>query len=360
MHNAGMTVVMAQVATWLDDEVLAVGRWDGTLTLFRLPAAQEYGPTLLEATALPSRRAPEMIADLPGRFFVTSNAVDSLAVWDRADLAHPKVIAYGNTEGAANSAALLSVGGRTHLVTGHENGFVVVWAVASDGRLSTERTIDVRSPAPVPSPYPLKNVRGVAAWGDGLVVTGSEDGDIALVDAQEGTIKHRMRYNEGAQRGINSISVLGDRLLVSNCSVGPKDSNLWLYRVEADRFLLLDHANLKRNEQAAQVFNFSSLLAERDGLLYYFAATQEGLLWAGRVGRRKLRAPGEVDALDITVPPSTDDELAPAVASAVAPDLGAALAWDPEVGRLAAVAYSVLLYQIASRMELLDAAMVGS
>jgi hypothetical protein len=92
----------------------------------------------------------------------------------------------------------------------------------------------VRSPNPIPSPFPIKNIRGVERWEPGYVVTGSEDGDICLVKVVEGSAAARMRYNATAQRGVNDIDTCGDYLVPANCSVGPDDKNLRLYRIHGD------------------------------------------------------------------------------------------------------------------------------
>jgi hypothetical protein len=151
-----------------------------------------------------------------------------------------------------------------------------------------QTAIDLRSKNPIPSPYPLKNIRGVAGWSDTKIVAGSEDGDLTMIDMASGKILFRQRYNSSAQRGINSISVLGDFLLVSNCSVGRTDRNLWLFRIEPTQFVLLDSINLIDDQARSQSFDFDADLGNIDGKLRFFASTEEGYLWTGAIENNRL------------------------------------------------------------------------
>lgn len=57
-----------------------------------------------------------------------------------------------------------------------------------------EGMIDIRSSDPIHSPYPLKNIRGVVHWRNGIVITGAEDGDLCLVDFVAGKVIFSMVY----------------------------------------------------------------------------------------------------------------------------------------------------------------------
>jgi len=186
-------------------------------------------------------------------------------------------------------------------------------------------TIDVRSPDPIPSPYQLKNIRGVERWQPGFVVTGSEDGDICLINILEGMVVARMRYNECAQRGINDIDSCGDHLLVSNCSVGPDDKNLWLYRVKEDGFELLDSVNLRVDSMRNQVFNFCIDQALVGDKQYFFSATQEGVVWIGFVENDRLVILGKRE---------------------VSTRIGAALAYEPTSRLLAVAGDNIHLFEV--------------
>src|SRR5687768_16066524 len=61
---AGTTYARAQVLHWVDDTTFAIGRWDGTLAVFRTPNAGEFGPVVTQAMAAPSGRGIEMIRAL--------------------------------------------------------------------------------------------------------------------------------------------------------------------------------------------------------------------------------------------------------------------------------------------------------
>ena len=41
---AGVTFNLAQVLDWIGEGVFAVGRWDGTISVFRVPGPNEFGP----------------------------------------------------------------------------------------------------------------------------------------------------------------------------------------------------------------------------------------------------------------------------------------------------------------------------
>ena len=124
-------------------------------------------------------------------------------------------------------------------------------------------------------------------------MTGSEDGDICLVDVVGGEVISRMRYNELAQRGINDIDTCGDFLVLANCSVGAEDKNIWLYRIHEGRFTLLPALNLKVNENAEQVFNFCVDQSVYNNKQYFVAATQEGVIWVRLVEDNHLTVLGK-------------------------------------------------------------------
>jgi hypothetical protein len=54
IQPAGTTVAFAQTMSWLDKTHFVVGRWDGTISIFRIPNPNEFGPVVTQAMALPS------------------------------------------------------------------------------------------------------------------------------------------------------------------------------------------------------------------------------------------------------------------------------------------------------------------
>jgi hypothetical protein len=285
------TFARAQVAEWLTDTTFAVARWDGTVTIFRRPAGpDEFGPMLVQALMVPEMRPVEMVGRLSADSFVTSNGPASLVVWTRRKSQYQvsQVLHYAAAAKTANSATVaLRADGAPVFVTGHEGGFVLIWTVQK-GKLRLLRSIDVRSPDPIQSGFPLKNVRGLAAWKAGYVVTGSEDGDLTLVRISDGAVITRLRYNPSAQRGINAISVNGDYLVVANCSVGENDRNLWLYRLTDRAIMPLDSTNLVAKTGLPQVFNFDVDFYGDATAPAFLASTEEGLLWTGSVSADKF------------------------------------------------------------------------
>ncbi|MEI6780014.1 MAG: hypothetical protein WCQ21_03750, partial [Verrucomicrobiota bacterium] len=221
--DSGRTYLQAQTLRWVDGERFAVGRWDGSITLFRRPAyPRESGPVLLQSLASGSGREVGKVDVLPSGDLLTSDSADRLSIWapEGEGFRHSHDAVYDAAAGMLNSGCLVEDRGRLTYVSGHENGRVIFWPVNTRGPLRPLAPIDVRSPDPIRSPYPIKNVRGVVPWREGIVVTGAEDGDLCLVSVRIRTIFHRQRYNPAAQRGINGLALLGDLLLVSNCTVG--------------------------------------------------------------------------------------------------------------------------------------------
>lgn len=283
----------AQVTEWLGADTFAVARWDGTITIFRPPVpGKDFGPVLIQALTLPASRPAEMIQMVSETTFVTSNDASSLATWVKKGQFHlDQVVKYRSEAGVANSATTTTLDDGTRLlVSGHENGYVIVWSITKQG-LKLRHEIDVRSKNPIPGP--LKNIRGVAAWGRGYVVTGSEDGDLVLLRLKDAMTIARLRYSQNAQRGINSVSVRGDFLLVTNCSVGPEDRNLWLYKLTATNITHVDSVNLVDKPGKAQVFDFDADLFGNPSTPAFLASTEEGLLWEGTVANDKLQVRGK-------------------------------------------------------------------
>ncbi len=282
--STGTTFGRAQVTEWINQTSFAVSRWDGSLTLFRPPQAGEFGPALLQATSAPSLQPIQMITALSPTSFVTSNDAQSLQVWLQAGGMFLRVFQanYDPTLGIADSGAAFSLNGTNWLVTGHENGYIAIWKVLGPALL-LQKTLSIRSPNPIPSPFQLWNVRGIAHWKNGIIATGSEDGDVTLIQIPDGTVLARMPYSPIAQRGINAISIKDDYLVVANCSVGSADRNLWLYQIANNQIVPLDSINLVKDHTRAQVFNFSVKLDKVDGRIYFVSSTEEGLLWFGDV-----------------------------------------------------------------------------
>ena len=297
----GTTYGRAQIVVWLNHDRFAVGRWDGSLTIFRPPVNKERGPMLVQDGAVPSLQAIQMITALSPTSFVTSNDERSLALWvEQNGLSRPvQHLEYSSELGVANSGVTFNSGGKTWLVTGHEQGYVAIWELRAEKPVFI-RAVSLRSPSPVSSPYRLWNIRGVAFWKNGIIVTGSEDGDLALLRIPEGVVLSRTRFNQSALRGINSISVRGDYLVVANCSVGPSDKNMWLYRIDQDHIVPLDSANLEKQTSRPQVYNFGVELISLNKSIYFLASTEEGLIWIGTIDGNHLKVYGDTEVAPLT------------------------------------------------------------
>ena len=290
----GTTYSMAQEAAWIDLQHFAVGRWDGSLSIFAFNQSQTIGPVITAAVSSPSSEGVQMITWLAPGVFASSNDDGSMIVWSSPsgnwnDLQQLSVLNYDSTFGDANSGGSFNIGNTLYLIVGHANGYVTIWSGEIGGTgLALVTSVNVQSSHPV-NPWNLYNVRGVAPifWTDttGYVVTGSEDGDLCVIEIPSGSILSRTVYNPNAQRGINSIATLGQNLLVANCSVGSEDKNLWYYWIDADDWsiTLRDSTNLRVNPDAPQVFNFDVIWALYGGGLCFFSSTEEGALWMGTI-----------------------------------------------------------------------------
>lgn len=276
-----------QTGDWIDEERFVVGRWDGSVAVFRKPSAGEYNPVLMDIRRSQDGSGVEFAMSLSGGFVVSTDGSSTLEVWKPNDSSMTQRYPYDVKFGTANSGIEVETGSYHLLVTGHAEGWIVIWSFAN-GALKLEKAVDLRSPDPISSPYPLKNIRGLAHWSGSKIVAGSEDGDIAVVDVGTGNVTFRQRYNDSAQRGINSISVVGDHLLVSNCSVGRGDKNLWLFKLESTKLSLLDSINLIDDRSRPQSFNFDADLFQIGETLRFFASTEEGFIWAGTIASDKI------------------------------------------------------------------------
>lgn len=287
----GTTYAMAQEVTWLDQNHFAVGRWDGTLSIFEFDDAPFTGPMINEVVNTPALRGVQMVTSLPEGALASSNDASSISVWAsplRADgPQRVETYPYDSSLGVATNGAWLAAGKPSTLVVGHDSGFLSIWAYSSKtSALRLIRTVDVRNPDPV-NPWDFHAIYGMATLvpegPHAAVVAGSDDGFISIVHVPSGRILSQKVFNPKAQRGINSVSVLQNKLLVANCSVGPDDHNLWYFSVDMTTWQLnlLDRVNLIVDPREIQVFNFDVVWGRYAQGDCWFASTEEGMLWMG-------------------------------------------------------------------------------
>jgi len=297
LEPRGVTYTMAQEATWIDEEHFAIGRWDGSLAIFSFTESPTQGPLISCALNTPAEEGVQMIAPLSANTFASSNDDASIAIWTTqatprwSDAAVTQVLRYERGYGAANSAVALGPSSSGHhFVAGHAEGYVTIWTRSDETTPWKQVTaVDIRSSRPV-NPWGIHNIRGIdivdGSSNSQRVVTGSEDGDLVILGVPTGEILGRTCYNPGAERGINSLAIRDDVLLVANCAVGPKDCNLWAYRIDkpSNEIETCDAKNLALNPSALQVFNFDvtwgAIGKDRPA---FFASTEEGVLWLGEL-----------------------------------------------------------------------------
>ncbi|MET4320759.1 hypothetical protein [Bradyrhizobium sp. WSM1417] len=300
IQPAGTTVAFAQTMSWFDKTHFAVGRWDGTISIFRVPNANEFGPVVTQAMALPSGRGVEMVAAVDQATIASSDTNDAIILWRRnaatagdtgKGFQAGERLTYDPSFGTANSGLSLAVAGQDYLVSGHEGGYILFWAKMADGTFNLAKAVDARSKSTPANPWGLRNIRGLAAWRN-YILTGSEDGDIVALSVPDGDEHFRLRYNDKAQRGINNISVLGDLLLVANCAVGSSDKNLWLFDLSSGTPVLSDAESLAVDLSKSQVFDFDAVLVNGTNGPIFFSSTEEGILWEGEVRSGQLVVTG--------------------------------------------------------------------
>src|SRR5260370_11346057 len=290
----GVTYTMAQETTWIDMQHFAVGRWDGSLSIFAFNASPTAGPVISKAVNTPAFEAVKMITWLAPGVFASSNDESSIIVWSSpsgnwTDLRVMATLPYDQSLGVANSGESIKVGAQLYLAVGHANGFISLWVGNTDGTgWQFFKSLEVRNPNPT-NPWGLHNIRGISSMfsinATAYLASGSEDGYITVFRLPDGAILSQTVYNPGAQRGINSVAAFGQNLLISNCAVGANDKNLWYYWIDGNNYsvALKDSVNLRVNSSAPQVFNFCTIWGIFNGQVGFFSSTEEGALWVGTI-----------------------------------------------------------------------------
>lgn len=286
MQVDGVTYAMAQQLRWLSPERFLVGRWDGSIGVFSASKDQSAAPTLESALVVPGGHGVQMLVVHSPERFVSSGSDHSLLIW-RRDAAgggrfEPQGVDFPPDHGVAVSGLFVAREGREFLLTGHEHGHLLVWAVGQDGALGLEKTIDLRSEVAIDYQHadaPLRHLRGLAEWRDGLVVVGGEDGALHQVRIPSGEVVSNRLFNPSARLGVNDLAVHGDQLLVVNCSVDSADHNLWLYDLHPDHIANRDQVNLLAEPDGARIFAFDVVTWDHPDGPMAAVTTKEGLLW---------------------------------------------------------------------------------
>jgi hypothetical protein len=289
----GTTYTMAQQTCWVSVDHFAVGRWDGSLSVFnKIDSAS--GPIITQAVSAPADQGIQMLGWIAPNTFISSNDTSSMVMWNSPsgtfeDLQIIETVNYDSSYGIANCSTVQNLGTTRYIATGHESGFLLIWSASITGtNMQLITAVDLTSTTPT-NPWDLQNIRG-AAWvaNDSTniqIATGSENGEICIVEMPSGDVLSRTVFNPIAQRGINAISAAGQNLLVANCSVGSSDKNLWSYWIDANDWsvTLKDSINLIVDTNLPQVFNFDVTWGIYSGGICFFSATQEGVLWMGTI-----------------------------------------------------------------------------
>ncbi|HEX2684972.1 MAG TPA: hypothetical protein VHN14_00055 [Kofleriaceae bacterium] len=137
---------------WLDAEHFAVGRWDGSLSVFRFNPGTSAGPLISTTASSPSSEGVQMITWLSPRTFASSNAAGSMIVWRPehgstwAGLRQAAVLRYDASFGESQQRRCLRAGTHLYLVAGHANGYLTIWSGTPQGHdFHLVRSVDMRS-----------------------------------------------------------------------------------------------------------------------------------------------------------------------------------------------------------------------
>ncbi|GCD60233.1 MULTISPECIES: WD40 repeat domain-containing protein [Acetobacter] len=332
--KTGTTYNLAQQTRWLSNDNFAVGRWDGTMSIFNYSSEPFTGPKLTAAVNSPSSGGVQMITYIPPRMIVTSNNDSSLSIWitssdDWSDLKLEDIKTYDNSLDVATNGSWFPCeydNDTSTLVVGHNSGFLSIWSVNHHHKdIHFIKKIDLRNPKPV-NPFDSHAMYGMCILKeigpDARILCGSDDGYISVVNIHSGDILSQTIFNSEAQRGINSVSVSGNKLLVANCSVGIYDKNLWYFDInlETNEIFYQDSMNLLVDNNRIQSFNFDVEWGEYSGGPCWFAGTEEGILWMGRANAK----------LDLVGYEALSES-----------SIGAALAFINKPGRLAAAIHNI-------------------
>lgn len=274
------------------------------------------------AVAFSSAEGIQMITAISPTLFVTSNDDFSLLLWSfDTQLVQVALLYFNSSFGVANSGIAFDIKQDKYLVVGHSNGYVTTWTTASNNSVQYLQSIDVRSSNPV-NPWDLHNIRGLSLVNHvdknfKYVITGSEDGNLCIIQIPTGNLLSCTVYNPNAKRGINSIALSSSQLLVANCAVGYEDSNLWYYFVDVDNWTISLKSKMKLvvNETKEQVFNFCVKWGFYSGGECFFASTEEGALWMGTVESDAITTLG-YQILDINLGAALDFQDGKLVAAA--------------------------------------------
>ena len=306
--GTGISYPLVEVLAWLDENHFVIGRTDGSLTVYRWSKRDDWAvfpPVIWAQLVVPAVAHYQFVGPIIAQFrvtmvqpvaaglFVSSNDERSIAVWQAHEtLSQDGVrilttLQYDSAVGVATSGAITQCAGALHLITGHINGSLLVWQVGAENTFNLVRQINVTSPTPLPQSSSC--ITAVKAWKPGSVATGSEDGDLCLVDAAAGRVVARMRYNPSAQihQGINNINVYGDYLMATNNVYGGRDNNVWLFKIGDTAFQFLDAQSLIANRSAYMCVNYCVDQCVVDAAHYFFSVTDEGL-WSGHVEGNRL------------------------------------------------------------------------
>jgi WD40 repeat protein len=281
---AAALYLTAQEVRWANQTLFAVGRWDGSVTLYNYDDKRSPALCIAGALAEQDSGGVRMIAAFGDGRCASSNGPGCINVWRVEDpdttLIH---LTYNGSLGSATAGQYISHADGDYLIVGHDAGYLTTWRVETDG-IDLVRVVDLRAKKPV-NPWGLQTIYGIAELPGGTdLITAADSGCLCVLDPVAGAVWSRTVYDENAQRGLNDVSSMNGYVVTVNCAVGSTQPNLWLFQLQPDKALkLLDSKILRLDASLPQVFAFCVRISQAADGLIWFAATEEGLLWVGRI-----------------------------------------------------------------------------
>ena len=158
LKTLSTSTTLTQTALWLNEEVLAVGRWDGTITIFQAKERLSISQVLVS----PNKRGITMLEKINEELFVSSNSSSSIALWEHGNDGYflKNVYTFEEHFGSIDSAKFIEIKNHKILLTGHSEGYFLIWEFLENS-FSLLSVINLQSIDPVESPFKLWNIRSI-------------------------------------------------------------------------------------------------------------------------------------------------------------------------------------------------------
>lgn len=282
--NTTTTYNYCQSLKWLDEYRFAIGRFDGTLSIFDI-RDKDNGFTASQVLLNEDHSQITTIEPTKHNMTFISNGKGSINLlsYDGSSYYWANRLDFDLSFGEFNSGCEINFNDEDYFVSGHENGYIVIWKWDGEKYIE-DGYMDIRSKNPIEAEFMIKNIRGVKPYKDATVITACEDGDLALIDIVKKEEIFRMRYRKDAKLGMNGLSISGEYLLSSNCTNG-NEPNLNLYRLKDNKIIPLDNIYLAKDKDRKNIYGVTIDFYENR----FTISTSEYYIWFGEVVDDELK-----------------------------------------------------------------------